>query len=77
MDLIANTSRFRHVMSTDEVSRDCRKILIKIKTNEKFNKKNLGSNRGIINLFSSFLVEEDLSDDDQTLKEMPKTVRVE
>lgn len=35
-------------MTTDKISRDCRDVLRKIKLNNKFTKKKMGSNEGVL-----------------------------
>ena len=70
--LIRSTILFRHFLGTETLAADCRMILMKIKTNNKFNKKNLGTNSGIFSLFQRFIQQEEHDDDesnDDNLKE--------
>lgn len=39
-------------MATDNISRECRIILTKIKTNNDFLKKKMGSNEGVLKLLT-------------------------
>ena len=38
----------RHKLATDNISKDCRNVLSRIKINNKFTKKKMGSNEGVI-----------------------------
>ncbi|KAM3140536.1 hypothetical protein pb186bvf_007348 [Paramecium bursaria] len=65
--LIRNTILMRHKQQTDSVSQNCRQILIKLYTNNKFIKKEMGSNQGIISLFQKFLQQEDAEESDEEM----------
>ncbi|CAD8083791.1 unnamed protein product [Paramecium sonneborni] len=73
IQLINNSIMQRHKLATDNISKDCRNVLRRIKLNNKFTKKKMGSNEGVLQLFTQFLKQTtDEESEDDLLNELPK-----